>query len=205
MSNFSVQSIEIPSYTGVTISNTLAGEGNSRLVVMLPGLGYTVDAPLMHYLRNIAWHNNFDVLSVKYGFQVAQTRYEAQYQATITQESRQAIEQALAKGYKELILVGKSLGTPMAAVLANHFSQTTKLLLLTPIRDSHTIAPNISTLAIIGTSDPRYEEGLALDTDMLRWKVYEGLNHSLEISGDILASISIMRDMMETCENFLNS
>jgi pimeloyl-ACP methyl ester carboxylesterase len=203
MSEFSIHSIEISSCAAVTIQNMLAGTNSSRLVAMLPGLGYTVDAPLMHYLRKIAWHNNFDVLSIKYGFQVAQTRYEAQHQGAMTQESQQAIEQALAKGYDELIIVGKSLGTPMAAMLGNQFPQTTKLLLLTPIADSHKIAPNIATLAVIGTADPRYDEGLAVDTDNLRWKVYEDLDHSLEISGDILASITIMRDIMETCQAFL--
>lgn len=205
MSEFSVQPIEIPSYADVTIQNILAGTGSSRLVVLLPGLGYTVDAPLFHYLRKIAWHNNCDTLSIKYGFQVAQSRYDPQYQGDITKESQQAIEVALKKGYSELVIVGKSLGTPMAAILANRFSQTNKLLLLTPIRDSHTIAPNIETLAVIGTADPRYEDGLAVNTKNLRWKVYEGLDHSLEVRGDMLASIDIMRDVMGECQQFLLS
>lgn len=205
MSEFSIQHIGIPSYAGVTLQHSLAGTGNPRLLAMLPGLGYTVEAPLFHYLQKIAWHNDFDVLAVKYGFQVAQIRYAPQQQADITHESQKAIEAALSKGYEELVIVGKSLGTPLAAILANHFSQTSKLLLLTPIQDSHSIAPNIPSLAIIGTTDPRYEEGLAVDTDNLRWKVYEGLNHSLEREGDMLASIYMMRDIMETCQNFLIS
>ena len=200
---FNVQSIAIPSYAGVTIQNTLAGEGGKRLVVMLPGLGYMVEAPLFHYLSKIIWATGDDVLLVKYGFQVAQSDYSPLNQAEITQESQQAITEALENGYEELVIIGKSLGTPIATLFANHFDLTRKLILLTPIQKCHKLVENTPTLAVISTQDARYEDGLAVDTNIVRWKVYEGLNHSLEAGKDVMASLQILPDIIQTCADFL--
>ena len=201
---FKVQPIAIKSYAGVTIQNTLAGERGKRLAVMLPGLGYSVEAPLFHYLIKIIWATGDDVLLVKYGFQVAQTDYTPLNQADITQESQQSITKALENGYDELIIIGKSLGTPMASIFANHFSLTSKLILLTPIHNCHQLVENTPTLAVIGTKDVRYEDGLAVDTDIVRWKVYDGLNHSLEAGKDVMASLQILPDIIQTCADFLD-
>ena len=201
---FTVQPIPIESYAGVTIQNRSAGESSQRLVVMLPGLGYTVDAPLFHYLSKVIWANGDDVLLVQYGFQVAQSDYDPLKQGDITQESLQAITTALEMGnYDDLVIIGKSLGTPMAALFANHFDLTSKLILLTPIQNCHQLVEDTPTLAIIGTEDSRYADDLAIDTDILRWKVYEGLNHSLEASTDVMASLKILPDIIQTCAEFL--
>lgn len=200
---FEIHTIPVESYAGVTIQNLLAGEGSQRLVILLPGKGYTVDAPLLHYLRNIAWANGDDVLSVKYGFQVAQSDYSPMNQAEITAESQQAIELALSHGYDDLVIIGKSLGTPMAALLANHFEQCSKLLLLTPIQKCHEMVERTPTLAVIGTADAAYNEATCVDNTLVRWKIYEGLNHSLEVPRNTIASLQVLPIIMQACSHFL--
>jgi pimeloyl-ACP methyl ester carboxylesterase len=202
--SFQSHSITIPSYAGIHLQQELAGEGSKRLMVLLPGLGYFVDAPLMYYLREIAWQHGDDVLSLKYGFQAAQSEYEPEHQGAITVESQQAIEAALAHGgYEELFLVGKSLGTPLAAIFANHFAQAKKAILLTPIQNSHKLIEKTDTLAIIGTGDSRYSPELVQDSLLIKWQVYEQLTHSLEMPNNYQASLRVLGEIMGVCESFL--
>jgi len=197
--------IEVPSYAGVTIRNTLFQRaGNTRLMVLLPGRGYTVAAPLLHYSFNIGWNHGYDVLQVSYGFHAAQSSLNVEDMPAIHQESVQAVTQALEAGaYAELVLVGKSLGTPIAAMLANQQPTATKALLLTPIQKCYQLVKATPTLAVIGPADRVYEGGMAVDTDIVTWKVYEGLDHSLEKPGDLAASLAILADIMQTCATFI--
>ena len=203
--SFEIQSIPVQSYAGITIQNTLLRQGSKRLHVFLPGRGYTIHAPLFHYLRNIITDNGDDVLLVQYGFQIAQSNYSVMNQANITVECRQAIEDTLAKGYDETIFIGKSLGTPLAAIFANVFEQTSKVILLTPIQNSHSIIEKTPALAIIGTEDSAYDESVCVDSELVSWKVYAGLNHSLEVPDKMIASIEVMRQIMGDCTEFLYS
>lgn len=201
--SFENQSIPIESYAGITIQNQLLLNGSKRLNVFLPGLGYTVHHPLFHYLRKILLNNGDDVLSLQYGFQVAQRDYSMMNQADITAECRQAIETALKNDYEEIVLIGKSLGTPLASIFANEFEQTSKAILLTPIQKSHTFIERTLTLAVIGTVDSHYEESDCVDTGLIRWKVYDGLNHSLEVPSNAIASIQALPHIMGACSDFL--
>ena len=203
--SFEIHSIPVASYAGVTIQNSFITQGSKRLIVFLPGLGYTVHHPLFRSLRNIIMDNGDDLLLVQYGFQVAQSEYSLMNQADITAECRQAIELALEKGYQEIIFIGKSLGTPLAAIFANEFEQTCKAILLTPIQNSHTIIEKTSALAIIGTADSHYDETVCVDSALVSWRVYDDLNHSLEIPDKMIASIKVLRQIMGDCTHFLYS
>lgn len=203
--SFENQSITIESYAGVTIQNSLITQGSKRLIVLLPGLGYTLQAPLFHYLRNILLAQGDDVLSVQYGFQVAQSDYSMMNQPDITAECRQAIEIALKNGYEDIVFIGKSLGTPLASIFSNEFEQTSKTILLTPVQNSHSFIEKTPTLAIIGTADRVYDEALCVDTALVSWKVYDGLDHSLEVPGNMIASIQVLPHIMQACSNFLYS
>ena len=200
-----VESVAIPSYAGVTIRNQLYQKvGNKKLMVLLPGRGYTIAAPLLYYNFKLGWSNGYDVLRVEYGFHVAQSALAQDNIPDITQESTLAVEKALeADDYEELVIVGKSLGTPIAALIANQHPITTKCLLLTPIQSSHKIVEKAPTLAIIGTSDPLYDAEATVDTDWVTWKVYPDLDHSLEKRGDLNASLAILPDIIQTCADFI--
>ena len=172
-----IQNIEVPSYAGVTIRNQLfQQEDNKRLMVLLPGRGYTVTAPLLHYCLHIGMDNGFDVLRVEYGFQIAQTDLPYENIPDIEQESALAVRKAHAmRQYEELVVVGKSLGTPIAAMIANEHSShmPTKCVLLTPIQRCHELV-TVPTLAVIGTDDAAYAPDSAVDTQLVKWKVYDG-------------------------------
>ena len=198
--------IETPSYIGKNIKHLLSGdEDHNKLMVLLPGRGYYVDAPLLHYTRKLGWSLGYDVLSLVYGFQATQQGLNSADLPGIQQECRLAIETVLASGYDEVVLVGKSLGTPMAALFANEIPAVTKAILLTPIQNCHKLIESTPALAVIGTADPVWEDGIAVDSAFVTWRVFADLDHSLEYLDDVAASIRVLGEIMQACKTFLTT
>jgi predicted alpha/beta-hydrolase family hydrolase len=201
--------VKVESRFGVTLYNSflMQDSRSEKLLVMLPGRGYTCEHPLLYTLRRAAGQMGFDVLSVQYGFQITNTEPGPEMTAYLQSDVQQAVEPVLARGYRRVCIAGKSLGTPLSAELARSLTQeAVSLILLTPIGGAVQGLGNIPTLAIIGTADPLYstEEVAAFQNHpSIKWKVYEGLNHSLEVKGDWASSLSSLPDIIRTCQAFL--
>lgn len=201
-----VEMIPIESYAGVTIPNKLLQpeQRNNRLLVLIPGRGYLVSHTHLHLTQMLGLQLGYDVLMVQYGFHVTQTEFDIAQMPDLKTETEAALQQALIKApYTEVVLVGKSLGTPIAAQLANALKQVSRVILLTPIGGSASLIEQTSTLAIIGTADAAYSEELTQDTELVRWEVYEGLNHGLLLADDVHGSIPPLADMLREIEAFL--
>jgi predicted alpha/beta-hydrolase family hydrolase len=211
-----IERIFVETAVGITVKhNWFQQDSNSdRLLVILPGRGYTLDSPAMHYLQSTGFSLGYDVLGLQYSFQYAGER------ATINQmgmeeivdqlqkEVDDALRQALAsKTYQTVCIAGKSLGTPLASTLINAIDVPEKrLILLTPVwtsvEDAGTTVP---TLIIIGTSDGAFVLGQAESESRtnVTWKVYPDLNHGLEYADDWQNSITVLGDIIGICEAFL--
>jgi acetyl esterase/lipase len=202
--NFSA--VETESHFGVRLRHPLTTQdsGADKLLVLLPGKGYTNDYPLLYTLRKIALQLGYDVLSVTYGFQVTGADLTAENMAYIQEDVDSAIQPVLRRGYRQVCFAGKSLGTPLAAELARRFSdKQVSLILLTPIGGATQGLGAIPTLAVIGTGDALYFPELVSDDSCIKWLVVEDVNHSLEFEGDWRASLSTLTDVMTACEAFL--
>lgn len=207
-----VETISIPvtSRFGVTVYNVLLAHvpPTGRLLVQLPGKGYTCQHPLLYYLRQAALALGCDVLSVEYGFQAANAELDVQNAAYLMDDVWGAVRPVLERGYRRVCIAGKSLGTPLAGELARALEMPdVSLILLTPIGGALQGLDDIPTLAIIGTDDALYSPEVVAAFDQhprITWKVYEGLNHSLE-SGGWRASLAALPDIIGVCEAFLES
>jgi hypothetical protein len=199
--------IKTPSLAGVTVHNQLLyhdDPASARLMVMLPGRGYTCDHPVLYYVRRMAVKHDYDVLSIEYGFQVANLDLTSELSAHLEDEVNQAVMPALQRGYSQVCIVGKSLGTPLASGLAHNIPVADmSLILLTPIGGAFQGVDTIRTLAVIGTDDPLYSPELVASYPAVEWQVFDGLNHSLEVRGDWRASISALDNVITVCETFL--
>ena len=200
--------IPIESPFGVTIQNLLYTQESpsTKLMTLLPGRGYTCERPALHYLRVLGLAQGYDVLEIRYGFHLTQVDLMPENIPDVNQDGTKAVIAALEQGYEEVCIVGKSLGTPIAALLSQSIPLSKKsTILLTPIRDAAKMVGDVRTLAVIGTADGAYDPAKIVDTYTLTWKVYEGLNHGLEHPGDVWASLNVMREIMQACDNFLES
>jgi acetyl esterase/lipase len=200
------ETIQVESRFGVTAHSLFITQqgGSDKLLVMLPGRGYTNDQPVLYYLRMAALELGYDVLSVEYGFQAANIDLTPENTPFIQDDVNQATKQVLSRGYSHVCIAGKSLGTPLAAGLAENLTNTSvSLILLTPIGGVTLGLGSIPTLAIIGTADKQYVPEHVKDEPHLTWRVFDDLDHSLEKRGDWRASLAVLQTIITDCETFL--
>lgn len=207
--SLSFSTIPVESAFGITIRNLLITQepATDRLVVLLPGRGYTVNHPVMHYVRKMATLQGWDVLSVSYGFQLTQAQLTLDNLPQAHQDAEMALNAVLKdRDYANICIVGKSMGSPFASMLAQALTVPKRsLILLTPVRDAVALAGDVPTLAVIGTQDPVYDPDSVSDTDTVTWTVLEGLNHGLEHEDDWDGSIDALREVTAACERFLEA
>lgn len=201
--------ISIDSRFGVKTHNGLLRHepASDRLLIMLPGRGYTCENPLLYMLRQAALAQNYDVLSVQYGFQIANSEFAVERMADLQNDVKRTVEPVRAMGYKHICVAGKSLGTPLAVGLARALKGVeVSLILLTPVGGVAQGAGAIRTLAIIGSNDAFYSPG---EVEGFRkhpnvsWRVFDKLDHSLEYPDDWRASLEILPEIIYQCETFL--
>jgi hypothetical protein len=176
---------------------------SNRLMVLLPGWGYTSDMPLMYFLREAAFQAGWDTLSITYAFQT----YPDADSGNLLDEVQMALDLPAIKDapYKQLCTAGKSMGTPLAVELARQSTiPNISLILLTPIRNAHLQIGAIPTLAVIGTADDFYHPELTQNpVPNLTWRVFDGLNHSLQIPSEWKQSIEVLGQIIGLCADFL--
>lgn len=195
--------IEVTTPSGLRVAHGLvAHDQPAGLLVMLPGRGYTCDLPLLHYLHKAASDIGYDVLSVWYGFQAAPpgTDMPMTYES-LNAEIDLAVGEAMKRGYDRLLIAGKSMGTPLAALRAR---RAERLILLTPIGTAALDTGSTPTLAVIGTADQAYQPDQVQQTGAnVQWLVLDGLDHGLEKPGDFAASLDALRTVTQACVEFL--
>ena len=201
--------IQVQSLAGVTIHNPFVYHDDprsTRLMVMLPGRGYNCDYPVLYYLRRAAITHGFDALSVEYGFRAAHLDLDVHMTTYLQDDVSQAVAPVLQRSYDQVYIVGKSLGTPLAAELVKtvHVKDLSAIL-LTPIGGAFEGMDTIRALAVIGTDDPLYSPDMVAAFPNIQWRVFDGLNHSLEVKGDWKASITALGEVIAACEGFLLS
>lgn len=189
-------------------------EVSSGLAVMLPGGGYTTQAPLFHYATEIYLNKGYDVLNVNYRYNDA--FYDDYSREDLSEAIRfdvaKIIEGVIAEAsYDNFSLVAKSLGTiALASELKRPLFREAKAIWLTPlikrqdIFDAMQTLPN-QALSFIGDEDPNYdaERWNQLKTNsQMELQLVPGTEHSLELPGKLIASIEIMKDIMAKIEKF---
>lgn len=207
-----IETVTIPvrSRFGVTVYNQLLAHDPAadKLLVMLPGRGYTCNHPVLHYLRRAALALSYDVLSVEYGFQVANAEFDANSMALIQEDVEAALRPALARGYRRVCIAAKSLGTALAGELARTLpDDAVSLLLLTPIGGALQGLGRTPTLAVFGGADSLYTPEMAAAFDghpNVSCRVFDGLNHALEVKASWRDSLATLPDIIAVCEEFLS-
>lgn len=184
----------------------------SRLAVFFPGIGYTVDKPLMHYSRALAAAEGYEILLLPYsGFPKKirgdKGRMRESYDIALSQ-AREMLSGTDLSSYEKVLFVGKSIGTIAAAQIAaeSGVSERIRLVLYTPLEETFAFPIN-DAVVFTGTKDPwvggensRIAQ-LAEQAGCPCHLVADG-NHSLE-TGDVLQDIRNMEKIMEETRRFL--
>lgn len=185
-------------------------EETNYLTIILPGAGYTTQAPLLHFTTGIFWNKGHDVLHVNY--QYSQEEMSALEKDEFTADVLSVIELILDNhDYSHLTIVAKSIGTvAMTYLLEYPRFKTAKTIWLTPLLQRNHVYEALlkcdhEGIVIIGNEDPcfieeRFEE--IKKNQNLTLHLVEGANHSLELKNNIIGSIDVLKDIMKVIDDF---
>ena len=213
-----ITELAITGYGGQPVPNIFfhQEEGVKALAVLLPGLNYTCDMPLLYYSTRLLEQRGADVLQLHANytgtnFQMASPLERIQ---RLSGDALAAVESGLARqSYTCLVLVGKSIGTlAMAHLIDTPHAGEAVTIWLTPLLGQPWLVEAATnsrgpSLFVAGTADPAFDaaalERIKESTGAEAFLV-EGANHSLEIPGDPLGSIHIIGEIMQGLSSFLD-
>lgn len=213
-----VVSLDVGGYGGQPVPNRLIrdSDGAQRLGVLLPGLGYTCQMPLLFYPAQILRALGADLLRVEQDYSASefQALPQSEQQNRIQTDVLAVMATALAlRHYERVSLVGKSLGTfAMGYILqAGLLPAARDLVWLTPLLRHDWLKEAIcsagdGSLFVIGTADGQYDPDI-LDMVMSattgRALVVKDADHALQVPGDLSRSLDDLKRIVLSIEEHL--
>lgn len=217
MTEYSIGPIDISGYGYKSVPNRFFRNIGSAdgLVIILPGLRYTCDMPLLFYPARYFLEKGFDVLQLHTDYtqeQFAETSPDKQID-WLGIDANGAVEAAYSqRPYTRLILIGKSIGTlAMSVLLLNrpelrsHTSIWITPLFRLPLVEQATQQLLGPALFIAGTGDNTFDsERLQYLKSVIRAEtlVFNDANHSLEVAGNLNRSLEYLQNMMSGLDDF---
>jgi predicted alpha/beta-hydrolase family hydrolase len=217
---YSYKTLEIKGHRNELVPNTLLWQERQarQVAIVLPGIGYTCHMPLLYYASQSLLTLGMDVLWVEYNYirrddyrALSGTEQNQWFFEDVTAACRIALAQ---RSYREITLVGKSMGTrAMAHLIATDARLTDcRDVWLTPVLRDATVREQIKSrphpLVVIGTADPYYDSaylaGLGA-TGASEVMVVDGADHSMEIKGDVESSLMILQKITRAIKGFQQS
>lgn len=206
----------ISGFNSLEVPYILLGNGKPtrNLAIMLPGAGYTTQAPLFHYTTELFLNRGWDVLEVNYRYNdPAYDRFSTDDLAGIIRHDVNIVlDEVLGAGaYDNFSLIGKSLGTlAMCSERTRKAFQKARMAWLTPLihRDDvldAMLQAEQPGLAVIGDRDNCYSEEryqkLAGNPELAP-SLMPGVGHGLDYAGDVQQSIDALKEILKAIEEF---
>ncbi len=174
-----------------------------KLCVLFPGVGYTVDKPLLYYTGKMFQKEGYTLLQMKYHDLPEKIRGDREKMELTFRIAMKQVEARLVdvdfREYEDVVFVGKSIGTVLAAAYARtHGRSQVRFIYMTPLQDTFIYAPPKNGLAFHGTADPWAETPVireACERLSIPLYTYSDANHSLE-TGDVMTDIRAAEDVL---------
>ncbi len=168
-----------------------------RCAVLLPGMRYTTQAPLMWFCRELAERRRLSVLEVLDSLPVGAEPF-----GWARDRARRALDHA---GDAAVLVIGKSLASGAAGLVAD---RALPAVWLTPLLDRRQVVDDISraaqpALLVGGSADDTWRPDALADSGLLQIVQLDGLDHSLQRPGDPLASLDALRAIVDRVDRFL--
>jgi hypothetical protein len=171
-----------------------------RWVVVLPGMQYTTQAPLLWFAREAAEQRRFTVLEV-----LDSLPDGADPAGWARDRARRALDHAAAHA-SEVVVVGKSLASAAAGLAADRLLPA---VWLTPLLNQPRVVDDVArasrpALLAGGSADEAWRPDALPDSGLLEIVHLDGLDHSLQRAGDPPASLQALRAVTERVGRFLD-
>lgn len=183
-----------------------------KLAVVLPGAAYSTRQPLLYFATQVLLQKRFDVLSVDtvYGDDPKWCGLPTE------QEARKVVEDDAVVFFNQVserfpsqlhTVVGRSLGTYfLACAIERKTAQPAQVVWQTPsLGKKWDIMSSFSArgFGILGTKDKSFETAMNhLPKDRI---VVEMADHGMEVEGDPIRSIEILKQVTQATSDWLDS
>jgi hypothetical protein len=170
-----------------------------RCAVVLPGVRYFSQAPLLWFAREAAQAAGWSVLELSERAPGDQEPFEWM--------RRRAASALDATSAGTVAVIGKSLGSAAAPLVAERGLPAVWLtpLLVRPDVVAALASSSGPALLVGSAADPTWSDGEQPGGDSVSVLEFDGLDHSLQVSGDPLASLDVLRQVTERIGAFLES
>lgn len=211
---FHVNTGSVKGYKGLDIPFKILSksEHSNNLAIILPGAGYTAQAPLLHYSTSVFLNKSFDVLQVNYQYNSKEFPDFSEVSEAIKLDVKNVLDYVLSnKTYENFYLIGKSLGTiAMSSELSRETFKNAKAIWLTPLIQredvlSAMVKTKIKSLCIIGDKDPRYIEerySKVIENPNITSTLIPNVNHGLEYEDNAVKSVEVLKSVIARIEQF---
>ena len=198
----------------ITFSLLMNETESNNLAILLPGAGYTVQAPLLHYSTGVFINKTYDVLHINY--QYNDKFYDDFSREELTNAIKHDVKTVIDKvlknsTYHNYYLIGKSLGTiAMSSELKRDVFRHAKAIWLTPLlqRDdvfNAMLHSQHEGLCFIGDNDSCYVEdkyNQLIENTTITFKLIPNVDHALQYENNTIESINVLKTIIQDIENF---
>jgi hypothetical protein len=177
---------------------TVLHEGDpARCAVILPGVRYFSQAPLLWFAREAAQAGGWSVLELSERAPADEEPF-----AWMRDRAQRVLDSVDAT---TVAVIGKSLGSAAAPLVAERGLAAVWLtpLLIRPEVVSALAASTAPALLVGSTADPTWADGEQPQGESIEVLELEGLDHSLQVEGDPLGSLDVLRTVTERIGAFL--
>lgn len=191
----------------------------SKIAVLVPGIGYTCDRPLLYFAGKLAQNSGCQI--IRLGFRHLggkknlignEKKMKKVFEHALEQTDEQLDIDELTKA-EEVFFISKSVGTVVAAAYeAGHRKKfaaegtDVRHIYFTPVAGTFAFMRPESGIAFHGTADPWVEHALVVNAcreKNVPLYITDNANHSLE-TGDVMEDLETLRKTMQIVAAFIN-
>ena len=170
----------------------------ARCAVLLPGMQYSTQAPLLWFARAVAQSRGWSALEVLDSLPDGEEPF-----AWARDRARRALDRVA--DASEAVVIGKSLASGAAGLVADRLVPA---VWLTPLLNERRVVDDLGraarpALLIGGSADDAWVPDALPDHGLLEIVHLDGLDHSLERRGDPMASLDALRAVSARIDRFL--
>ncbi len=181
-----------------------------KLAVIIPGIGYTKDRPLLYYSAKYLKSLGYEIVHIAFSDMPKDIMHDDEGKLLAVKLACAQTAEQLSKvsfdSYSDVVFVGKSLGTIAAAKYVSDNALPARQIWLTPVEKTFSFSSK-DVLAFIGDADPWSDFSVIKKSAAemsIPLCVIEGADHSLEV-GNISKNISINNTIVTEIGKFLCS
>lgn len=184
-----------------------------KIAVVFPGMGYHTDKPLLYYSKRIARSMGYEIVELKYDFPYKareimndKARMKEAFEIAVSQ-IREQVKGIQFDEYDDILFIGKSIGTAIAAYFDGELNVGARHIVFTPVPQTFDRLRLNAGIVFHGTADPWCSTDVAeAKCNELGLELYkvEKANHSLETDTPMIDIINI-RGVMDKVEEYIKT